>query len=132
MKLGECNIKNGAVLDWVRSTCTAMPDFHVDEHERWIAADGSTVATRISLTGTFSGGRLEPPGFSPTGERLEFPAMDRIELREAAIVRAELFFDMVAIGQRIGAVPPPGSIGERLGVAMQRLTARRRQRKARS
>jgi steroid delta-isomerase-like uncharacterized protein len=121
-----------AVVDWARSTFTAMPDFHVDERERWIAADGSTVATQFSCAGTFNGGRIEPPGFSPTGERLEIPGMDRIELRETKIVRAELYWDMVAIGQRIGAVPPPGSIGERLGVAVQRLTARRRQRKVRS
>jgi steroid delta-isomerase-like uncharacterized protein len=121
-----------AVLDWVRSSFTSMPDFHVDERERWIAADGSTVATRFSCTGTFNGGPLDPPGFHPTGERLEIQGMDRIELREGTIVRAELYWDMLAIGQQIGAVPPPGSSGERLGVAMQRLKARGKRRRARS
>jgi len=120
-----------AVLGWIGSTFAAMPDFHVDERDRWVATDGTTVATRIVLTGTFNGERLEPAGFDPTGERIEFPAMDRVEVRDGKILRAELYFDMLAIGHEIGAAPPPGSIGERLGVAMQRRYARRRLRKVR-
>jgi steroid delta-isomerase-like uncharacterized protein len=121
-----------AVLGWIRSSFTAMPDLLVDERERWIGADGTTVATRFLVAGTFNGGRLEPAGFEPTGERVEISGMDRIELRNGKIVRAELYWDMLAIGQQIGAAPPPGSIGERLGLAMQRRTARRKRRKARS
>jgi hypothetical protein len=83
-------------------------------------------------SGTFNGGRIEPLGFDPTGERLEIAGMDRIELRDGKIVRAELCWDMLAVGQQIGPAPPPGSLGERMGVAMQRRTAHRRRRKARA
>jgi steroid delta-isomerase-like uncharacterized protein len=120
-----------AVLDWVRSSFTAFSDFLVDERDRWVAPDGSTVATRILLTGTFDG-RFEPPGFHPTGERLEISGMDRIELRDGKIARAEIYFDTLAFGQKIGAAPPTGSVADRLGVLMQRRYARRKRRKTRA
>jgi predicted ester cyclase len=94
------------VLAWIRSGCAAMPDSHVDERDRWIAIDGITIATRLVCTGTLNEGRLEPPGFDPTGKRVKFPGMDRIELRDGKIVRAELYRGMLAIGQQIGAAPP--------------------------
>lgn len=121
-----------AVVDWMRSAFSAIPDFHVDERDRWVAPDGSTVATRFLCTGTFNGGRIEPQGFDPTGERLEIPGMDRVEVREGRIAQKELYWDMLRLGYQIGAAPPPGSIGDKLGVGMQRLIARRRMRKTRS
>jgi hypothetical protein len=54
-----------AVLDWMSCAFAAMPDFHVDERERWIAGSGTTVATRLLCLGTFNGvaaGDARAPG----------------------------------------------------------------------
>jgi hypothetical protein len=56
---------------------------------------------------------------------------DRNEVRDALFVRHEAFYDQFSLGSQIGAVPKPGSLGERIGLLVQRLTAWR-MRRARS
>jgi hypothetical protein len=38
--------------------------------------------------------------------------------------RYRAYYDMAALARQIGAMPPPGSAGERVGVVLQRAQAR--------
>jgi ketosteroid isomerase-like protein len=113
-----------AILAWGRATFRAAPDFHLDELERWITPSGDVITTYFKATGTFTG-PFDPPGFAPTNGRLEFEGMDRSEIREGKIARHQIFYDLNGLARQMGAVPEPGSFGERLGVRMQHLAARR-------
>jgi steroid delta-isomerase-like uncharacterized protein len=75
-------------------------------------------------------GPIEPPGFAPTGKRIEFQGFDLHEYKEGVVSRLLIVFDMADIGRQIGLLPASGSFGERALVAAQRMRARlpRRQR----
>jgi steroid delta-isomerase-like uncharacterized protein len=81
-------------------------------------------------TGTFTG-PMDPPGFAPTNGRIEFTGFDLHEYRDGRLSRLRILFDNGEVGRQIGAMPEPGSRAERLGAALQRLTARRMRSQAR-
>jgi steroid delta-isomerase-like uncharacterized protein len=77
-------------------------------------------------------GPLHPPGFAPTGGRIEFDGFDYYEFRDGKLARLNIVFDMVALGRQIRAMPPAGGLAERPVVWLQRLQARIARRRKRA
>jgi steroid delta-isomerase-like uncharacterized protein len=113
-----------AVRQYLEALWRAFPDMEL----AWVEAplcstDGPRVACRWHMTGTMLGS-LEPPGFAPTGRRLDAEGIDVFELRGGLVRSYEGFFDARAMAQQLGLLPATGSIGERVAVAAQRITMR--------
>lgn len=117
-----------AALD---SVFQAFPDLRYEPvGEPFISLDGATAATRVHFTGTMQG-RLEPPGFAPTGTPIDFRGVELFEFRDHKAQRVELLFNVMELGVQIKAAPAPGSGAEKLGLVLQRVQARATRRKAR-
>jgi steroid delta-isomerase-like uncharacterized protein len=114
-----------AVTDYLRSVWRAFPDLEFTWPEGPYASfEGVKLALHWRVTGTMLG-RMEPPGFAPTGRRIEHDGIDLLELRDGLVCAYEGFFDVQAVARQIGAAPARGSRAERIAVAVQRLAARR-------
>jgi steroid delta-isomerase-like uncharacterized protein len=102
----------------------AFPDLHFEPaDERFLIRQGDHLVLPWTMAGTFEG-RLDPPGFAPTGRRMRVPGVDLIVLRGERIADYTALYDMNELARRLGIAPSPGSGGERMMVAMQRLQAR--------
>lgn len=101
----------------------ALPDVRVTMIDGpYLSLDHTGVAVRLRIAGTMTG-PLTPPGFAPTGgpvvfETAEFSRFDGGQLDQHVVV-----MDRLALAEQIGAVPGPGSLGERLGLWGQHLAA---------
>ena len=103
----------------------AVPDLRFELVEGpYLAEDGRRAAARVRIDGTMTGS-ADPPGFAPTDTRLTTEFGGFYELEGERIKRERVIVNMNDVGIQMGAVPAPGSRGERLGVAIQHLTARR-------
>jgi steroid delta-isomerase-like uncharacterized protein len=110
----------------------AMPDFRFEILEGpYLAEDGRHAAARVRAGGTATG-RFDPPGFAPTGARVTSEFGGFYEFEGERIKRGRIIVNMNDVGVQIGAAPAPGSRSERLGVAMQRLNARRMRRQVKA
>lgn len=114
-----------ALRDWLASLWRATPDLHFElVGEPFLSLDGSQLAAAWKGTGRFTG-PLDPPGFAPTNGLIEMTGVDIHEFDGELVKRVHTETDAMALGRQIGAAPPPGSGGERFGVLMQKLAARR-------
>jgi steroid delta-isomerase-like uncharacterized protein len=95
----------------------------------YLSADGRHIAAWLRVSGT-ARGSFGPPGFAPTDTLITTELGVFYELEGERVKRARIIANMNDFGIQIGAAPAPGSRGERLAVAMQRLTARRMRRRA--
>ena len=119
-----------ALRDWLSSTWRAMPDLRFElVGEPFISLDGTQLAAAWKGVGRFTG-PLDPPGFAPTNGVIEMTGVDIHELDGELVKRVQTQTDAMDVGRQIGAAPAPGSGGERFGVLMQRLLARRMRGKA--
>jgi hypothetical protein len=75
---------------------------------------------------------LDPPGFAPTDTQVATEMAAFYELEGKRVKRARIIANINDFGIQIGAAPAPGSRGEKLAVAMQRLTARSMRRRAKA
>ncbi len=108
---------------------TAFPDFHFEIVQGpFLAADGG-VAVRARVTGTMHG-RLDPPGFLPTGARFSLDYGGFYELEGDRIRWARIILNMNDAAVQIGALPGPGTFGEKAAVFAQGLQARVKRRRA--
>jgi steroid delta-isomerase-like uncharacterized protein len=113
-----------AVAQYLRDVWRAFPNLTFDWPEGpFVSFDKTKLACHWHVTGTMLG-PMDPPGFAPTGRRIDLDGVDLLELRDGLVCAYAGFFDARGIAQQIGAMPPPGSRGERLAVALQRLAAR--------
>jgi steroid delta-isomerase-like uncharacterized protein len=114
-----------ALREWVASLWTAMPDLEFRlVGEPFVSVDGSELGAAWAGSGHFTG-PLDPPGFAPTGGLVQMVGFDVHQFRHGRLSRVTTTTDVNAVARQIGAAPPPGSIGEKAGVAVQRLMARR-------
>ena len=119
-----------AVTEYLRSVWSAFPDLRFTWPEGpYSSFDGSKLACHWRVTGTMLG-RMDPPGFAPTGRAFEIDGVDLLELRDGLVCAYTGFFDTRGIAQRIGALPAPGSRGERVAVGVQNLALRLRRRRS--
>jgi steroid delta-isomerase-like uncharacterized protein len=120
-----------AVAEYLRSVWRAFPDLRFSWPEGPYASfAGIKLALHWRLTGTMIG-PMDPPGFAPTGRRIDLDGIDLLELRDGLCCAYQGFFDRHAVAQQVGVAPPSGSQAERVAVGAQRLLAaieRRRRR----
>lgn len=119
----------GEVLEGLRTIFAAFPDLTYEPvGDPLVSPTDGTIATRVRFTGTMRGA-LDPPGFAPTNGPIDIEAIEVYTLAADRIRRIELFMDTLGLGRQIAALPPAGSTGDRFGVLVQRLTARRLRRR---
>jgi predicted ester cyclase len=101
----------------------ALPDAKIELIDGpYLAGDAAGIAVRTRISGTMTG-PLNPPGFAPTGSRVEFVTAEFSHLRHGLLAQHVVMINMLDLAQQIGAVPRSGSIGERLGVTIQHWVA---------
>jgi steroid delta-isomerase-like uncharacterized protein len=119
-----------AVKDFARRLWRSSPDLTFEVVELFVSDDERVVTMHWRTRGTFTE-PLDPPGFAPTGGEIAMEGYDRNEVDDGLFVKHQAFYDQFALGSQIGALPEPGSLGEKLGLFMQRLAAKRMRRKRR-
>jgi predicted ester cyclase len=101
----------------------ALPDARIELIDGpYLALDGRGVAARLRISGTMTG-PLSPPGFAPTGGLLAFETAEFSHFRDGLLVQHTVVLNMLELARQIGAVPPAGTLGARVGVWMQHLAA---------
>ena len=102
-----------------------MPDLTFEwDGPLHLAEDGRSV--KVAWRGVASmTGPLNPPGYAPTGQRVEMSGVDTLWIKDGRLVRVRSVTDVMAVARQIGAAPEPGTMAERVGVLVQRLAARR-------
>jgi predicted ester cyclase len=94
----------------------SLPDVRIDRVDGpYLLLDRARVAVRSRITGTMTG-PMEPPGFTPTGGRVEFETAEFREFDGNLLARKTVVFDMLALARQVSASPKPGSLAERANV----------------
>ena len=114
---------------FLSSLWKAFPDFHFELLEGPYLAENGTVAVHSRVTGTMTG-RLDPPGYEPTGARLSLEYGGFYEFEGDRFSRARIILNMYEAAVQLGALPAPGSRAEKAGVLAQGLLARLQRRRA--
>ena len=113
------------VRQWLEANFRAFPDLRFTDSEPPFAIEqDDKIAWGWHVTGTFSGEPLDPPGFAPTGRRLDSGGVDEWHMRDGRIAHYRAYYDMNEVARQLGIVPPRGSRAERAMAAMQRVQAR--------
>ena len=97
----------------------AFPDVRIVVDDV-IAADDKVVL-RWHSEGTHRG---ELEGLAPTGARASVTGIGIDRWKDGKIVEAWTEWDNLGLARQLGAAPPEGSVGEKIGTALQRVTAR--------
>jgi steroid delta-isomerase-like uncharacterized protein len=97
----------------------AFPDVRITVDDV-IAADDKVVL-RWHSEGTHRG---ELEGLAPTGARASVTGIGIDRWKDGKVVEAWTEWDNLGLARQLGAAPPEGSIGEKIGLGLQRLTAR--------
>jgi predicted ester cyclase len=103
----------------------AFPDLRLTVDDV-IAADDKVVL-RWHSEGTHRG---ELEGLAPTGARGVVTGIGIDRWENGKLVEAWSEWDNLGLARQLGAVPPEGSVGEKIGFALQRLMARRMRKKS--
>ena len=85
------------------------------------------VEPELSYRWRFSGTHLrpvDPPGFAPTGRRVEVEGASVLRFHAGKVIAATLFFDTTDVARQLLAAPAAGSRAEQLVAATQRLRTR--------
>jgi steroid delta-isomerase-like uncharacterized protein len=112
---------HGEVRRFLDFAWTAMPDLRFELVGRPYLTPGEPKAAFYWKGSGTHTGPLDPPGFAPTGRRLEFEGADFHEYREGRVCRLRIVFDMLHVGRQMGTLPNAGSPVEKAGAAAQRL-----------
>jgi len=102
----------------------AFPDVRITVDDV-IAADDKVVL-RWHSEGTHRG---ELQGLAPTGARGGVTGISIDRWQDGKLVESWTEWDNLGLARQLGAAPPEGSVGEKAGMWMQRLMARRMRKK---
>ena len=112
------------VATFLEGLWRAMPDMTFELTSGPYVIPGEPRASfRWHGSGTFTG-RMDPPGFGPTGRRWEVDGADFHEYRDGRIAKLRVILDVMSIARQVGLMPASGSRGERAMAATQRGTVR--------
>jgi hypothetical protein len=81
------------------------------------------------MTGTMLG-RLDGPGFAPTGARIDVQGVDDWTFRDDLMCRCTSYYDSLGLARQLGILPPAGSGAERALARLQGIQARWQRRRA--
>ena len=103
-----------AVAEYLRTVWRAFPDLTFSWPEGPYASfQGIKLALHWRVTGAMLG-PIDPPGFAPTGRRIDLEGVDLLEIRDGLCCSYQGFFDRQAVAQQVGAAPAdrkPGGAG---------------------
>ena len=117
------------VRRFMEASWRAVPDLHFDPTGSPCYDDDAPVLmVPWRITGTHVG-PVDPPGYAPTGRRIDVEGVDVYTFRGERVAHYRACYDNLAIARQLGILPAPGSRGERLLAAAQRLRARLRSRR---
>jgi len=102
----------------------AFPDVRIMVDDV-IAADDKVVL-RWHSDGTHSG---DLHGLAPTGVHASVTGVSIDQWKDGKVVEAWVEWDNLGLMRQLGAAPPAGSMGEKVGIGVQRLVARRMRKK---
>ena len=111
------------VKEFMRTSWAAFPDLSFTPGPMWLDPHEDSMTWAWRMEGTNSG-PLEPPGFAPTGRRIDVDGIDVWDFADGRIERYRAYYDMALVARQLGVMPSPGSRGERVGVMLQRAQAR--------
>jgi steroid delta-isomerase-like uncharacterized protein len=115
------------VREFVTALWRAVPDMTFELLDGpYVIPDEPRASFHWRGTGTFTG-RMDPPGFAPTGRRWEIDGADFHEYRDGRICRLRVVFDLMSVSRQLGVMPPSGSRAERAMAAAQRGLVRAQQ-----
>jgi steroid delta-isomerase-like uncharacterized protein len=111
------------VRRFLEHTWRAFPDmrFELVEGPYRLGEDKAAFWWRGEGTMT---GRLDPPGFAPTGRRWRVDGADFHEYRDGLISRLRIVFNLAEASQQLGLMPTPGSRAVRIAAALERVETR--------
>ena len=104
----------------------AFPDSEFERTEGPLLQTGAPKAAFFWRGNGTHTGPLDPPGFAPTGKRIEFDGVDCLEFREGRVSRLRVIYDVMDLARQIGTMPQAGSRAEKVMAAAQRLTVQAR------
>ena len=102
----------------------AFPDVRISVDDVIVAGD--KVVVRWHSEGTHRG---ELAGLAPTGARGSVTGISIDQWKDGKVVETWTEWDNLGLARQLGAAPPEGSIGEKIGTMLQRLMARRMRKK---
>ncbi|HET6870444.1 MAG TPA: nuclear transport factor 2 family protein [Solirubrobacteraceae bacterium] len=118
---------HGDVREFAEALWRAVPDMTFElVSGPYVIPDEPRASFHWRGTGTFTG-RMDPPGFAPTGRRWEIDGADFHEYRDGRISRLRVVFDLMSVSRQLGVMPPTGSRAERAMAAAQRALVRAQQ-----
>jgi ketosteroid isomerase-like protein len=101
----------------------ALPDVRIDIVEGpFLSVAGDSIAVRLRISGRMEG-PLTPPGFAPTKRDLSFETAEFSSFTDGLLARHTVVFNMLDLARQIGAVPRAGTVGDRIGLWMQHVSA---------
>lgn len=103
---------------------SAFPDVRITVDD--VIAVGDEVVLRWHSEGTHRG---ELEGLAPTGARGSVTGISIDRWEDGKVVESWSEWDNLGLARQLGAAPPEGSFGEKIGMALQRLTAWRMRKK---
>ena len=118
---------HGDVREFLEALWRAVPDMTFELLEGPYVIPGEPRASfHWRGSGTFTG-RMDPPGFAPTGRRWEVDGVDFQEYRDGRISKLRVAFDLMTVSRQLGVMPATGSRAERAMAAVQRAVVRAQQ-----
>ena len=102
----------------------AFPDVRMTVED--VIAAGDKVVLRWRAEGTHRG---ELEGMAPTGARASVTGISIDRWQDGKVVETWTHWDNLGMARQLGAAPPEGGMGEKVGIAVQRLAARRLRKK---
>jgi steroid delta-isomerase-like uncharacterized protein len=102
----------------------AFPDLRITVDD--VIATGDKVALRWHSEGSHRG---ELVGLAPTGARGSVTGISIDQWKDGKVVESWTEWDNLGLARQLGAAPAEGSMGEKLGKAIQRLAALRMRKK---
>jgi predicted ester cyclase len=105
----------------------AFPDVRITVDD--VIAAGDKVVLRWHSEGTHRGPLA---GLAPTGVHGTVTGISIDRWKDGKVVETWAEWDNLGLARQIGAAPPEGSVGEKIGIGLQRLMARRMRQKNRS
>jgi steroid delta-isomerase-like uncharacterized protein len=102
----------------------AFPDVRVTVDD--VIASDDKVVLRWRSEGTHRG---ELAGLAPTGARASVTGISIDRWKDGKVVESWNEWDNLGLARQLGAAPPEGSVGEKIGMGVQRLMASRMRKK---